>query len=106
MKYLDLNTIKHHVNIDSDFLADDEYLRELSDAAISAIQNHISRPISEITQRGKLPPDVKHAALLIIAHWYAIREPVAFAQNSKIALTYDYLLQPYKSYKFDTSFGV
>ena len=81
MKYLDLYIIKNHLNIDTDFLGDDEYLRELADAAISAIQNHISRPISEITQRGKLPADVRRAALLIIGHWYANREAVSFAQG-------------------------
>lgn len=105
MKYLNLSTLKNQLNIDVDFLSDDEYLAELESAALSAIENHLARPLSEVLTAGNLPSAISHAARLLIAHWYANRESVGFAQAHEIPLSYQYLLQPYKSYKFDTSFG-
>lgn len=87
-------------------MEDDEYIKALCLAAENAVENHIARPLSEITDDGKLPPAVKHAILLLVGHFYANRESVSFATASEIPLAYQYLLQPYKSYAFDTSFGV
>ena len=104
--YIDTVILKKHLNIDEYFVDDDEYIKALCLAAENAVENHIARPLSEIMTNGKIPPAVNHAILLLVGHWYANREAVSFAQGQKIPNSYEYLLQPYKSYKFDTSFGV
>ena len=105
--YIDTVILKKHLNIDETWVEDDEYIKALCLAAENAVENHIARPLSEITDEpGKLPPAVKHAILLLVGHFYANRESVSFATASEIPLAYQYLLQPYKSYAFDTSFGV
>lgn len=105
--YIDTVILKKHLNIDESFNDDDEYLKALYMAAEQAVENHIARPLSEIVdERGKLPPSVRHAILLLVGHLYANRESVSFATATEIPLAYQYLLQPYKSYAFDTSFGV
>ena len=105
--YIDTVILKKHLNIDESFIDDDEYIKALCLAAEQAVENHIARPLSEIVdEHGKLPPSVKHAILLLVGHFYANRESVSFASASVIPLAYEYLLQPYKSYAFDTSFGV
>ena len=105
--YIDTVILKKHLNIDETWVEDDEYIKALCLAAENAVENHIARPLSEITdEHGKLPPAVKHAILLLVGHFYANRESVSFASASEIPLAYQYLLQPYKSYAFDTSFGV
>lgn len=105
--YIDTVILKKHLNIDETWVEDDEYIKALCLAAENAVENHIARPLSEITDdHGKLPPAVKHAILLLVGHFYANRESVSFATASEIPLAYQYLLQPYKSYAFDTSFGV
>ncbi len=105
--YIDNVILKKHLNIDESFIDDDEYIKALCLAAEQAVENHIARPLSEIVDNsGKLPPAVKHAILLMVGHLYADRESIAFANASVVPLAYEYLLQPYKSYTFDTSFGV
>ena len=105
--YIDTVILKKHLNIDETWVEDDEYIKALCLAAENAVENHIARPLSELTdEHGKLPPAVKHAILLLVGHFYANRESVSFATASEIPLVYQYLLQPYKSYAFDTSFGV
>lgn len=105
--YIDTVILKKHLNIDETWVEDDEYIKALCLAAENAVENHIARPLTEITdEHGKLPPAVKHAILLLVGHFYANRESVSFATASEIPLAYQYLLQPYKSYAFDTSFGV
>ena len=105
--YIDTVILKKHLNIDESFIDDDEYIKALCLAAEQAVENHIARPLFEIVdERGRLPSSVRHAILLLVGHFYANRESVSFASASVIPLAYEYLLQPYKSYAFDTSFGV
>ena len=105
--YIDTVILKKHLNIDSTFLDDDEYITALALAAENAVENHLQRPLSGITdEHGKLPPAVNHAMLLLIGHFYANRESVAFASSQPVPLAYEYLLQPYKSYSLDVSFGI
>ena len=105
--YIDQVILKKHLNIDETWVEDDEYIKALCLAAENAVENHIARTLSEITdEHGKQPPAVKHAILLLVGHFYANRESDSFATASEIPLAYQYLLQPYKSYAFDTSFGV
>jgi hypothetical protein len=46
--YIDNVILKKHLNIDEFFVDDDEYIKALCLAAENAVENHISRPLTEI----------------------------------------------------------
>ena len=98
--YLQLYQIKKHLNIDEDFHDDDEYLIDLAMVAEKLVQRHIDHNLSELCAEngGILPPPLQHAMLLMVGNQYANREPIAFASNSEIALSYNYILDLYKNY--------
>jgi hypothetical protein len=46
-----------------------------------------------------LPAGLKHAMLLLVGHYYMIREPVIIGTGvNKIPYAYEYLIFPYKNY--------
>jgi hypothetical protein len=98
--YIQLYQIKKHLNIDDDFYADDEYLIDLALVAETVVQKHIDDNLSELCAEngGELPSPLQHAMLLMIGNLYANREPIAFASNSELALSYSYILDLYKNY--------
>ena len=97
--YIDLQAIKSHLNLDQDFCEDDEYLQHLSEAAVIAVENHIDRPLADVaTCDDELPESIKHAVLLIVAHWYLNRESVSFSQPHVVPHSYEYLLNQYIKY--------
>lgn len=104
--YLSLELIKNHLNIDSQFTADDDYLIGLADVAITVIEKHIDHSLSDLLVDGNLPKPIQQAALLFIGNMYANRESIAFANAVEIPLSYNYLLDLYKDYsKKETNGG-
>ncbi len=106
MTYLQLEDIKKHLNIDSDFTDDDNYITSLGDVAEQAISTHIESDLSVIAQDngGVLPSPLLHAMLLLCGTLYMSRETVSFGSATQVPLSvnasaYDYLLSPYISYK-------
>lgn len=98
--YIDLETIKRHLNLDEDYDAEDDYLYQLSEAALTAIENHIDTPLEYFVDSvsGRLDPALVQAALLLIANFYENRESVAFAQSYRIPHGYEYLLNQFIRY--------
>lgn len=97
--YVKLEEVKRHLQIDEDYKGDDLYINSLIDAAEVVVANHIKYDsLSVAYPDGLIPLPVKHAILLMVGNLYANREPVAFAQSSKVSLSYDYLLGPYVNY--------
>lgn len=95
---LDLELIKKHLNIDSEFTEDDDYLLMLKDVAVSVIERHIDHDLSDLSVDGELPKPIQQAALLYIGNMYASRESIAFTSATEIPFAYDYLLSLYKDY--------
>jgi len=101
MQYLELDELKKHLNIDSAFTDDDEYISSLGDVAESIVSKHLDTDLSNLVAfngDGNLPSPVKHAMLLLIGNFYMNRESIAFASSSDIPLSYLYLLAPYHNY--------
>jgi uncharacterized phage protein (predicted DNA packaging) len=100
MQYLDLDTIKRHLNLDLDFHADDEYLTGLGDTAEQIVALHLDNDLESIVALNDdtLPAPIRHAMLLLIGNLYMNRENIAFGNCSKIPFSYEYLLAPYKEY--------
>lgn len=46
--YTDLDTIKRHLNVDSDFYEDDMYICDLMDVAEKAVEREIDTPLSQL----------------------------------------------------------
>lgn len=103
---LDLGLIKRHLNIDSEFTEDDDYLTTLKEVATKVIEKHIDHELSDLSVDGELPKPIQQAALLYIGNMYANRESISFASAQEIPFAYDYLLSLYKDYsKRETNGG-
>lgn len=97
--YIDLNTIKKHLNISPNYTNDDEYLELIEDGATKAVEKTINVDFDEIiAAEGKLPSAIIFACLLIIGDMYANRETTAFASVNKLP-TLRYLCANYTDYQ-------
>lgn len=98
--YLSLSRIKKHLNLDSDFIQDDDYLLMLEDVAEKTVERHIDCSLTELqADGGELPTPLLQAMLLFIGDMYSNRESVAFSSATEIPFSYEYLLSLYKDYK-------
>lgn len=100
MEYLNLDLIKKHLNIDSDFHDDDSYIEALGDVVEEITEKHIDVSLKKLTveNKGKIPTPLKQAMLLLLGTYYSNRENVAFASSAEIPLSYSYLLSLYQNY--------
>lgn len=98
MTYLTLEQIKQHLNIDSDYTGDDNYLVALGEVVEAVVEKHIDNSLVSVSDGGELPPPLRHAMLLLIGNYYNTRESIAFVQCSEIPLSYNYLLDLFKNY--------
>lgn len=97
--YIDLTTIKKHLNISPNYTKDDEYLQLIEDGATKALEKTINVDFDTIiAEEGKLPSAIIFACLLIIGDMYANRETTAFASVNKLP-TLRYLCANYTDYQ-------
>lgn len=98
--YVDLDTVKHHLNLDPWFDQDDPYILGLISVAEQTVATHLDDKLDIIMSdnNGELPTPIIHAMCLLIGNLYANREGIAFAQAHEIPYAYQYLLAPYKNY--------
>lgn len=104
MAIVALELFKKHVKAD-DFSEDDVYLQHLLDAAEAHILKAVNRTADELTAigGGTVPVDIKHAIMLIGAHWYNQRESVGTAQMIEAPDTLQALIKPYRKLVEDES---
>ena len=97
MAVVSLALFKKHVSAD-DFADDDEYLEHLLDAAETAVITATNRSQEELEQMGggKVPTPIKHAIMLIGAHWYNQRESVSSVQMHAVPDSLQALIKPYR----------
>lgn len=97
--YVSLSELKNQLNIVEDYTGEDKYLANLLWTSQIAVEYHIHQELSTfIDEDQALNPMLKHAILVLASHFYANREPVAYAQPKIIPYTFEYLLQPFKKY--------
>lgn len=99
--YVTLEELKRHLNIDASFTADDALLLAQASAAEGAIAADLdlSGLDALAEQYGELPQPVHLAILMLTAHFYASREPVAYgATVAAVPLTLEYLVAPYRRF--------
>lgn len=98
--YLDLDTIKKHLNIDIDYKEDDNYLLMLADVAENAVAIHIDNDLRKLEDcDGKLPSALQHALLLLIANYYNNRESVTNVSANNIPFSFNYLIDLFRNYE-------
>ena len=66
---IELETIKNHLNIDSSFNDDDNYIMQLEEVAEAIVEKHIDRTLEDIIgEEGEVPKPLLQAILLFIAN--------------------------------------
>ncbi|MCU6671165.1 head-tail connector protein [Enterobacteriaceae bacterium H4N4] len=105
---IELDVVKQHCRIDTDFTGDDSLLNIYTGAAARYVETWTRRTLYETTESSgyaenedsiQLGEDVKAAMLLLIGHWYANREAVNINNiTSAVPFAVEALLQPYRIY--------
>ena len=104
MRYLNLEILKKHLNIDSNFDDDDFYLNALYDAAEDVVSKKLDRPLSDLeNEDGMIPAAVCQAMLLWIGTMYAFRESVSSTNLVSVPHAFDMLIDVYKNYNMQKS---
>lgn len=98
--YLDLDVVKKHLNLESSFTEDDEYLLMLIDVAEQTVRVHVNEDLEKIAEKsgdGCLPTPLFQAMLLQIGNLYQNREIVG-AKTTALPFGYQYLIDLYRNY--------
>lgn len=97
MAVVSLALFKKHVRAD-DFADDDDYLSHLLETAEAAVITATNRTEAELTEmgNGEIPAPIRHAILLIGAHWYNQRESVSTVQMHAVPDSLQALIKPYR----------
>lgn len=100
MAYVDLQLVKHHLNVEEDFTEDDKYIGELIEAAEAVVEQDVCEDLKVLAEKagGDLPAPLRQCIFLMVGNFYANREPVAFAQSSEVPLSYTHLVSLYRNY--------
>lgn len=97
---VNLATIKNHLNIDSDYTSDDNYLEYLEGVAEEVVQKHIDRTFEDIiAEEGEIPKPLLHTILLFVGNLYENRESVAYTNVVEVPNSLSYILNMYRNYK-------
>lgn len=98
--YISLSDIKAHLNLDSEFTDDDEYLESLATAAEDVVSKYIDYPLSQLQDaEGDIPRALKFAMLLWIGSIYNTRESVSSVSMSTVPHSLELLADLYRDYK-------
>ena len=100
MKYLTLDLIKKHLNMNADYTAEDDYLTMLGGAVEEVIEKHIDDDLETLAKNNndQLPLPLVQACLLLLGTYYSNRENVAFTTTNEVPTSFTYLLDLYKNY--------
>ena len=97
MAVVSLALFKKHVRAD-DFADDDEYLAHLLEAAEVSVITATNRSVQELAvgNAGEFPTPLKHAVMMLAAHWYNQRESVSSVQMHQVPDSLQTLVKPYR----------
>lgn len=97
--YIPLDLAKKHLNIESSFTADDEYILGLIDAAEQAVRVHVNEDLESIAEKngGCIPTPLFQAMLLMVGNLYQNREIVG-TKTEALPFAYQYLIDLYRNY--------
>lgn len=99
MRYLQLDDIKKHCNVDEFYHDDDGYLASLGEAVERMVEMHIDDDLEDLEQDGDIPQALKQAMLLLVGTYYANRESVAYGAPHEVPHAYSYIIALFQRYK-------
>lgn len=99
MAYITLDLAKKHLNLENDFIEDDEYILGLISAAEDAVEKHVNRDLDALAEEngGCLPAPILQAMLLMVENLYQNRGIVG-THTDNLTRSYDYLIDLYRNY--------
>lgn len=98
--YLNLDLVKKHLNLESSYTEDDEYLLALIDVAEQAVKVHVNEDLQSIAEKsgnGCIPTPLFQAMLLQIGNLYQNREIIG-SKATALPFGYQYLIDLYRNY--------
>lgn len=101
MAYVDLQMAKRHLNIESGFEEDDEYIQMLISVAEEKVAKELcvsAEELATIDGGEDIPAPLKHAILLSVGAYYAFREDITTVQSRPLEQGVKYLTQLYRDY--------
>lgn len=94
-----LKEVKSHLNLDSDFNEDDQYIIDLIKVCEDVVSKRMGKKLSEcLTKEGDLIPSVKHSILVLIGTYYSQRESTSPSTITEVPYTFDFLCDLEKRY--------
>lgn len=95
--YITLAEAKIHLRVD--YTEDDTYVQSLCDMVEEAVAIEIEADLADIAVESVLPLRLKQAMLLMVGHFYMMREPIIVGVSvAKIPYGFDFLISPFKNY--------
>lgn len=97
MAVVSLALFKKHVRAD-DFADDDVYLEHLLETAEESVIMATNRTVEDLCDNyaGEVPTPLRHAIMMLAAHWYNQRESVSSAQMHEVPDSLQALIKPYR----------
>lgn len=97
--YLTLEMVKKHLNLEQDYLEEDEYLIQLMGAAEDSVRVHINDDLEGLARMngGVLPSAIQAAMMLMVGNLYQNREIVG-TKVQALPANYQYLIDLYRNY--------
>jgi uncharacterized phage protein (predicted DNA packaging) len=94
-----LDQAKKHLNLEPDFVEDDEYILGLISMAEQAVRVHVNEDFDKLAEDngGCFPAPLQQAMLLMIGNMYQNREPLG-TRNAALPFNYQYLINLYQNY--------
>ena len=101
MSYLTLEFAKYQLNIESGYTTDDKYIQHLINVSEEVINNFCDGKLSGYTGTTgatAMPVVILQATMLMVAHLYTNRTPIAFSNGVEIPYTVRFLVSKYLNY--------
>lgn len=99
MAYVTIDMAKRHLNVELDYSGDDELIQDYIEAAESVVSSDLNESLQDMeNEEGNIPKHIRQAILLLVGHFYANREPVAFANVHEVPLSYKHLISLSRNY--------
>jgi hypothetical protein len=98
-RYVTLAEAKKHLNIEPDFVDDDDYVMLCVDSAEEVVAQDVCISLSDIEdEQGKIPAPLQRAILLMAGTFYTSRETIVYGQLVHKIPAYDHIIGLYRNY--------
>lgn len=100
MRYLQLDEIKKHCNVDEWYHDDDAYIASIGEAVERIVEMNIDDSLDDVADEnnGDIPQALKQCMLLLCGTYYANRESVAYGTPHDIPNAYGYIVALFQRY--------